>query len=302
MKYKIEKQFIIALLKLPKIKRKTAYNLLNNLDRDILSIGELIEYIADKGSTKLKEALSIDDFATALKTAYSILEESANNNIKMVSVLDDDYPKLLRTIDDPPIILNYIGDIRSLTLKPTICVVGTRNPSAFGEKYSLYVAGYFSKRGFNVISGLALGCDTAAHIGCLNANGTTCAVLAHGLDTIYPRANEALAEQIKESGVIVSEYFVGTSIAGKQFIDRNRIQAGLALGIVIIESKVDGGTMHTANYAFAYERILTCMRPPFENEKEVKTEGNKILTRSGKASPIFYDTELEELMGFLKIL
>jgi DNA processing protein len=299
MKFKIDLQFAIALLHLPKAKRKTVHRLLQSLDRDINSMADLIEYVAKDGDTQWMSFLSVSDFDTALTKARKILQESAANNIKMVSILDESYPPLLKACDDPPILLNYIGDIDLLISKPTIAIIGTRNPSTFGKKYANHIAGFFAKKGFNVISGLAKGCDTAAHLGCIDAGGATSAILAHGLDTIYPKENAALSDRIESTGVIISEYFTGTPLAKKNFIDRDRIQAGLALGVFIVECDINSGTMHTANYALSYNRILTCMKPPLEHFKKTRVEGNMLLTRSGKATGIYKNDELEELATLL---
>jgi len=299
MKYKIEKKFIIALIHLPGIKRKTAYKLLVNLDRDILSLGELIEYLSDKGDIKLKSTLSIDGFDNALKLAWQILQQSAANDIKMVSVLDDDYPKFLRQSNDPPIILNYMGDITLLSSKPTIAIIGTRDPSAYGERYSKFVSDFFARKGFNIVSGLAKGCDTAAHLGAINANGVTSAVLAHGLDKVYPKENKALADQIKQCGVLVSEYFIGTQMSRKNFVERDRIQAALSLGTFIVECTIGSGTMHTAKYTKDYDRVLAVMKPPLRDYNETRVSGNQMLSQTGKAVAIYDNYELEELTTYL---
>jgi len=300
MQFEIDLQFIITLLYLPKIKRKTAYRLLKSLDRNINSLSDLIEYIAQDADTQWMSFLSISNFDTALKNAREILHASYANGIKMVSILDSNYPRLLKASDDPPIIINVIGDINLLSNKPTIAIIGTRNPSTFGKNYAKYVGSFFGKKGFNVVSGLAHGCDTYAHLGSMEAGGTTSAVLAHGLDMIYPKGNESLADKIKQSGVIISEYFIGTPIAKKQFLDRDRIQAALALGVFIIECDSKSGTIHTANYAVSYNRVLTCMKPPLEYFKETKVTGNQMLSRSGKAIAIYEDSDLEELATLLQ--
>jgi len=196
-------------------------------------------------------------------------------------------------------VLNYIGDIASLSNKPTIAIIGTRTPSAFGTRYAKHIAGYFAQRGFNIISGLATGCDTAAHLGAIDANGATSAVLANGLDTIYPKENKALAEQIKGSGIVVSEYFVGTPLAKKNFIERDRIQAALSLGVFIVECTIKSGTMHTANCATSYNRVLACMKPPLRHFNETRVSGNQMLSQIGKAVAIYEDNELQELANVL---
>ena len=102
---------------------------------------------------------------------------------------------------------------------------------------------------FNIVSGLAIGCDTAGHISIIDASGITTAVTAHGLDTVYPAENRGLAEKIYENnGILISEYFVNTRGLPNYFVERDRIQAGLSLGTIVIETDIKGGTMHTVNF------------------------------------------------------
>lgn len=300
MQYKIDKKFVITLLLLPKVSRKNVFEMLLKLDRDINNLIDLIEYSALYGDAETILLLSAGDFETAYNKARHIVKESDAASINIITILDSAYPKLLGACDDPPIVLNYIGDITLLSIMPTICIAGTRKPSDFGKMYTYYAARFFAKHGFNIISGLARGCDTITHLGVIDANGVTCAVLAHGLDTIYPKENETLADKIKQSGVVVSEYFIGTPASKGNFVERNRIQAALSLGTLIIESGINSGSLHTANYAFSYERLLTCMKPPFGHSEETIVKGNMSLTRTGKAVGIYSESELEEFASAMK--
>lgn len=302
MQYKIHKRLIITLLHLPEITRKKAFKLLENLDRDIQSLGDLIEHVARYSDDDYLSLLSISDFDTAFNRARQIIKDSEASGINIISILDDAYPPLLRYSDDPPVMLNYIGDIGSLITKPTICITGTRKPTEFGKLYSYKVGRFFARKGFNVVSGLAKGCDTMVHLGAVDAKAVTTAVVAHGLDTVFPQENAPLANRIKQTGVVLSEYFIGIPVTKQNMMERNRIQAALSLGTFIIESDVKSETMHTANYAVAYKRILACMKPPLEHFKETRVVGNMSLTRAGKAVGIYDDPELNEFAVLLKDL
>ncbi len=300
MKFKIDIQFIITLLHLPHVTRKTAHRLLQNLDENIYSMGDLIEYIANDGDTRLMSFLSVSDFETALQKAKKILQHSAANNIKIISFLDTSYPSLLSQIPDCPIVLNYKGNIDALNQMPTIAIIGTRNCSTFGFEYSKHLGNFFAQNHFNVVSGLAKGCDTAAHLGALDANGATSAILAHGLDQVYPRENQMLADRICENGVLISEYFIGEAPRAKHFIKRDRIQAGLSLCVFVVEAYIKGGTMHTVDHCLKYDRILACMKPPYEFYSQTKVAGNKKLVREGKANALYSDDELKQFVYFIK--
>jgi DNA processing protein len=163
----------------------------------------------------------------------------------MIRYGDPQYPKLLESIAAPPIILNVLGNLDGLLTKPGVAVIGTRQPSSFGRQIGERIGYRLGESGINVISGLAIGCDTAGHTGCLQANGMTTAIVAHGLDTVYPKENKPLFQSILENnGCIVSEYMVKTRSLPTFFVERDRIQAGLSVATFVIETDVKGGTMH----------------------------------------------------------
>lgn len=161
---------------------------------------------------------------------------------------DEDYPALLREIKGSPPVLFVHGDVSALSL-PQIAIVGSRNCSRAGRKLAHEFSSHFSEQGFVTSSGLALGIDTAAHQGALIGRGKTVAVLAHGLDTIYPARNRALAMDIVENGALVSEFPIGVNPRPQYFPRRNRIISGLSLGVLVVEAALKSGSLITAHEA-----------------------------------------------------
>jgi len=143
------------------------------------------------------------------------------------------------------------------------------------------------KKGYVIVSGLAEGIDTAAHQGALDVNGTTVAVIAHGLDRIYPAKNKKLANEIiKHGGAIVSEYSWGAKIFRNYFVARDRIQSGLSLGVIVVETEIDGGTMHTVKSCKDQKRTLIVLKHPVELSEKLKMLSNNQLILKNQADII----------------
>ena len=145
--------------------------------------------------------------------------------------------------------------------------------------------GYFyAKEGFVIVSGLANGCDTAGHIGCLKANGKTVATLPCGLDKCYPNDNNDLADEIvKNGGCLISEYKIGTNPSSENFIERDRLQAALSLGVLVVECAVECGTMHTVGFAESYnKKIAVSLHKDVEEDIDT-VKGNLYLLENKKA-------------------
>ena len=140
-----------------------------------------------------------------------------------------------------------------------VAVIGTRKVSAHGRETAYKIGQMAAQMHLIVINGLALGCDTASLEGAVSTNGKCAVILPCGLDQIYPKSNQTLAEKIlKNGGCILSEYEQGVSPQKNYFIERDRIQSGLSDGVIIVESDATGGTMHTADYAIKQYRRLAC--------------------------------------------
>ncbi len=170
--------------------------------------------------------------------------------------MDLDYPSLLKEIKGKPNELYIIGNIELLRRK-CMAIVGCRDCSKYGQKVSKMLAYNIAKQNMVVVSGLAKGIDTYAHMGALQANGKTIAVVAHGLDMIYPAENRNLAKQIiLKGGAIISEYPIGTKLLKENFPMRNRIISGLSVGTIVVEAKEKSGSLITANFALEQGREL----------------------------------------------
>lgn len=159
-----------------------------------------------------------------------------------------DYPQLLAELDDPPALLYLRGDVDALHL-PSLAIVGSRNPTRGGIRNALAFARHMAGSGFCIVSGLAQGIDTAAHLGALDAGGKTVAVLGHGIDRVYPAANRDLARRIVNHGAIVSEYELGSAPRRAHFPQRNRLISGLSLGTLVVEAARRSGSLISARLA-----------------------------------------------------
>ena len=163
--------------------------------------------------------------------------------------LDDPrYPQSLLQIADPPLVLYAIGRTELLNT-PSIAIVGSRNPTPQGADNARAFAEHLGRAGLTIVSGMALGIDGAAHSGALAGGAGTIAVVGTGLDRVYPRAHRALAHQIAERGLIVSEFELGTESLAANFPQRNRIIAGLSLGTLVVEAALESGSLITARFA-----------------------------------------------------
>lgn len=183
------------------------------------------------------------------------LEKVINEGLDVITILDENYPALLKEIYDPPAIIYVKGQIKPEDEK-ALAIVGTRNPSPYGQQTASFLSGQLAQTGLTIISGLARGIDTLAHLTALQNNGRTIAVIGSGLDrnSIYPPSNKKLAEQIAEKGAVISEYPLGSFALKHHFPARNRVISGLALGTLIIEAPEKSGALLTARHALEQNR------------------------------------------------
>lgn len=204
---------------------------------------------------------------------------------------DPDYPELLRSIGDPPRTLYRRGALsRSLD---GVAFVGARRPTAYGLRMARRLAGGVARAGLAVISGLARGIDTQAHLAALEAGGTTWAVLGSGVDRVYPSENGNLAGRIVESGgCVLSEFAPGTPPLAEHFPRRNRIVAGLAWATVVIEGKATSGALITARLAAEQGREVLAVPGPADSEL---SDASFILIREGAKPVRSVDEILREL-------
>lgn len=207
------------------------------------------------------------------------------HGIKGLYVCDDDYPWRLMDIDPAPVMLYQLGECE-LNCEHPMSVVGTRKITPYGADFCSKFVRDIAKVFPNVVvvSGLAFGADAIAHASALEAGVSTVGVLAHGLDMIYPAANRDLAKRIlKSGGALMSEYPSGTTPYRCNFLERNRIVAGVSDATIVIESEIKGGAMSTANYAFHFNRDVFSLPG---RAVDVMSAGCNYLIRRNKAQLI----------------
>jgi DNA processing protein len=182
--------------------------------------------------------------------------EQENTNHTILTLSDNRYPILLKHIPDPPLVLYVKGDVTTLS-KPSIAVVGSRNPTTQGADNAYYFSKDLGNEGYTIVSGLALGIDTSAHLGSLESySASTIAVLGTGIDFVYPNVNKELATRIIKNGAIISEFPIGTPPIAANFPKRNRIIAGCSQGCLIVEATLRSGSLVTGRLALDYGREI----------------------------------------------
>ena len=214
-----------------------------------------------------------------------------NLAVSNISLGDLQYPTALAAIHDPPPTLWVRGQIDALR-SPSVAIVGSRAASPYAMEVGRRLGADLARRGIAVISGMARGVDSAAHRGALDGDGMTIAVFGCGVDVIYPREHEALAERICERGAIVSEFPPGTPPLKGHFPQRNRIISGLSLGVVVVEAAERSGSLITAHYALDQGRAVLAVPG---NVLGRRNYGAHALLRDGAKLVECADDILEEL-------
>lgn len=218
--------------------------------------------------------------------------QNSSSEHHILTLLDENYPRLLREISAKPAVLFVRGDASILQL-PQLAMVGSRSPSPHGLEIAHAFASELSASGLVITSGLALGIDTASHNGALDAKGKTVAVLGTGIDTIYPQRNLKLAEKIiSNGGALVSEFGLGISAEARNFPRRNRIISGLSVGTLVVEAAQQSGSLITARYALDQGREVFAIPGSIHNPL---ARGCHVLLRQGAKLVETVEDILEEI-------
>lgn len=213
--------------------------------------------LAELKQAKIEEKIA-EEFISVRTTINpdSLMEKLLKENIKIVTIEDKNYPKLLSKIYDPPQLLYYKGHLKTAN-EFTLAVVGSRKYSSYGKQVTEQLVKDLSTNNLTIVSGLALGIDSLAHEAVLDVHGKTIAVLGSGLDreNIYPSQNRYLANKIIASeGIVFSEFPLGSLPLKHHFPQRNRLISGLSLGVLVIEAGFKSGSLITANHALEQNR------------------------------------------------
>ena len=220
-----------------------------------------IKNIFKASSTELKNIPLIDDGVTQniLNPQNKILAKKhliymEQNKIDIISIEDEEYPENLISIYNPPICI-YIKGNKQIFKSKSIGIIGCRECTQYGKETAQKFSYNLALNKINIVSGLARGIDSEAHLGAIYSKGLTTAVLGNGLDTIYPRENYYLEEKILvNNGAVISEYPLGTKPERMNFPARNRIISGISNGLLVVEAKKKSGTLITVDFALEQGR------------------------------------------------
>ncbi len=248
------------------------------LDLSIDTIAEQVPAIA--------KSLNATPYAwtAALEIANLQLDLVEAHCARVLSPMDNDYPSLLAATKDDPFLI-YVKGALSSRPERSIAIIGTREPTAHGQKTATRIAHFCADQGWSVVSGLAIGCDGIAHRATIDAGGHTVAVLAHGLQMVAPTRHQRLADSILESGgALVSQFRFGLNVQAQQYVQRDRVQAGLAQGVVMIQSDVKGGSLHASRAALEYKRWLAIPYPTSadRDRNEPKVQANLLIVEGAQ--------------------
>lgn len=251
---------------------------------------EALEFIKGSRPKILERAEKIEE----------IIKNKLQEKFYPICYKDKYWPKSLKAIKDEPILLWGKGDIRKLEKQVNVAVIGTREPSQYSVEMEKRILKILLEQKCNIISGLALGCDTVAHRETVRNKGVTGAILPSGIDLPKPETNAELSEEIvKTGGFLLSEYPLGHIPEKRNYVERDRIVAALSDIVIVIECGMKSGTMHTVNYAIEYDRPIFAVAPPKKNLPG-DYSGNIFLINEKKAKPIIDKETIIEKISEIK--
>lgn len=240
--------------------------------------------IRDQAARSISENRNAEKLEEYLK----IVKE---NGIKVYTIHDDEYPENLKNIYDPPPVLYVKGELARED-KLAVGIVGSRKASEYGLKAAERIAARLGELGITIVSGMALGIDSAAHRGALSSRGRTIAVFGCGLKYVYPRTNYNLSQDILKNGALISEYPFGMQALPAQFPARNRIISGMSLGIIVVEAGEKSGSLITADFALEQGRDVFAVPG---NISSPNSKGTNTLIKNGAKLVSSIEDIIEEL-------
>ena len=267
-----------------------AFSAIENIDGNFIHrlynyFGDIEEaFNADMHELSQIDGLSVKKAETFLRERDKIDPDKAlyaieNRGIDYVTLEDDNYPRMLKQISDPPAVLYYKGDLFGCNLERTVAVVGSRKTTYHAKEAVSKILSELSGTDICIVSGLAAGIDTSAHTAALENNLKTIGVIASGFDFIYPTSNKNLYEKIeKGGGAVVTEYYPTFQPLKFRFPQRNRIVSGLSYGTLVAEASLKSGALITANLCLEQGRELMCIPGLISNPN---TEGIYKLLKNG---------------------
>lgn len=248
-------------------------SLLNSSYNSLLNVDGISQNLANR---ILKQVTKYSTFKIKISEELEKLNSIGGN---WLTYWSENYPKNLKNIFDPPILLYYKGTLNNDDTN-SVAIVGTRMASQYGKTFASRFAEELAGKEITVVSGMARGIDSAAHRGALKSGGRTLAIIGSGLDVIYPPENKHLFNQISENGAVITEYKLGTKPDAQNFPKRNRIISGISLGTLVVETKIKGGALQTASFALDQNREVFAIPG---NLGKPQSEGCNLLIQKGEA-------------------
>lgn len=289
-------QLLLSLQSLPGIDRGAARQIFDKFESLPQDSGQLLEELM-RGDAEISRWPDSRQCSIAWDNASRLLESLPANNLEVIPFSSIRFPERLQPIEDAPVLLFVRGSV-DLLQRPGIAVIGSRSADDFGREMAGTVGRHCAAAGYPVVSGLAAGCDAAAHRGCLDGGESTVAFLAHGLDHIYPAENSSLAHRIvAQGGALVSEYLPHKEPQPERFIERDRLQSGLSHGVILVQSELQGGAMHTVAFARQQQRPIAVVTPPAAEDRLELYQGNRSLMNSDDVLSITQLTHLDRWLS-----
>lgn len=290
---------IIKLQKVPGVGRKSILKLvqeLTGLELSSLCFEDYIGLLNAKMNIRLQDA----EFEKIQIETEKILENCYNEKVGIMTCFDSDYPDNLKSLGiDMPVLLYYKGNRSLLRDASSIAIIGTRKPSNIGLNKAAMYARQIAGKGYAIVSGLAEGCDTVAHMETISVRGRTVAVMPSGIGFVYPSSNKRLYHDIiSNNGCVVTEYEPNALPQIYTFVERDRLQAALSKGLLIIESPLAGGTHHTYNYGLRLGKKIAVSNHVSSDENRMSL--NKSILENGKGFAIQSESDLELWLDLLK--
>jgi len=202
--------------------------------------------VAGEQVARAMQAQAVPELTEAVERSMRWLQSDQSRSL--LTLADSDYPPQLLELADPPPLL-YLQGRRHLLGRPALAIVGSRSATRQGEANAQAFAAHLAECGLTIVSGLAVGIDAAAHLGALDSEAATIAVLGTGIDVVYPASNRALSARIAQRGLLLSEYALGSAAIAHHFPRRNRVIAALARGVLVVEAALHSGSLITAHLA-----------------------------------------------------
>ena len=245
----------------------------------------------------LSEKLALQ-VAASRKTIHpeELFTRIRERGITILTLEDDDYPRKLREIEQPPPVLYILGEITDAD-DWAVALVGTRRMTGYGKQVAAELAGFLARHGITVVSGLARGVDAVAHQAAVNAGGRTLAVLGSGVDVVYPPENKQVYAQVIAHGAVISDYAPGTSPEGVNFPPRNRIISGLSSATVVVEAGLSSGALITSTFAAEQGREVFAVPG---NIFAPQSKGANYLIQQG-ARPLVDFEEILEILQYKNV-